>query len=177
MPPDSNNLDIDNDTEEYLKKVIVEDALLELAGELGIEDSEGYDCSDDETVLLKKSRNDNPRWRKARTFSKEIPTTLTSNLSNTFPDVITKRPFDLWSSFITNELLENVVAKSNLHAKEDENNQDFELSKGELMRFLGIVLLSEYHSPTSEQHFRSNQLDFGVPIAAVKDEQQKIFEN
>ena len=115
-------------------------------------------------MLLKKSRNDNPRWRKARTLSKEIQTTLTSNLPNTFPDVITKRPFDLWSSFITNALLENVVGKSNLHAKEDKNNQAFELSKGELMRFLGTVLLSEYHSPTSEQHFWSNQLDFNVQL-------------
>ena len=31
-------------------------------------------------------------------------------MSDTFPDVITKRPFDLWNSYITNELLEDVVA-------------------------------------------------------------------
>ena len=60
-------------------------------------------------MLPEKSRNDNPRWRKARTFSKEIPTTPTSNLSDTFANLITKKPFDLWSSFITNELLEDVA--------------------------------------------------------------------
>lgn len=88
LPPDSGNLDIDSG-----------DALFESAGELEIENNESEYCSDDETVQSKKSRNDNPHWRKARIFSKEIPTSL----SETFPDLITKRPFNLWSSFITNE--------------------------------------------------------------------------
>ena len=78
-------------------------------------------------------------------FSKEIPTTPTSNLTDTFPDLITKRPFDLWSSVIVNELLEDVVAKSDLYAKQDKNDQAFELSERELMRNL-----SEHRSLPSE---------------------------
>ena len=164
LPPDSGNLDIDGDIDKYPEISNVEDALLEPTGELEIEDSKSDDCSNDETVPPKISRNDNPRRRKPRTFCKDIPTTPTSNLSDTFPDLITKRPFDLWSSFITNELLEDVVAKSNLHAKQDKNDQAFELSKRELMRFLEIVLLSWYHSLPSEQHFWSNEPNLGVPI-------------
>ena len=56
----------------------------------------------------------------------------------------------------------NVAAK---YAKQDKNKA-FELSKGELMHFFRIVLLSGYHSVPSEQHFWLNQPDFGVPIVA-----------
>ena len=98
----------------------------------------------------KKSRNGYPCWQRALIFSKEIPTTPTSNLSDTFPDLVAKRPFDLWNSVIANELLEDAVAKSNMYAKQDKNDQAFELPKRELMRYLGIVLLSEHRSLPSE---------------------------
>ena len=78
----------------------------------------------------KKSRNNNPRWGKAFTFSKEIPTTPTFNLFHSFPDLLPKRPFDLRRSCITNELLEDIVAKSSLYAKQDKNYQVFEFFKG-----------------------------------------------
>ena len=56
------------------------------------------------------------------TFSKEIPTTPTSNLSDAFLDMITKPPFDLWMGFITNELLEDIAVKSNLYAKQEKKS-------------------------------------------------------
>ena len=68
-------------------------------GNLKIEDSES-----DIAAMMKpqKSRNNNPRWRKARTFSKEIPTTPTFNIFHTFPDLLAERPFDLRRSCVAN---------------------------------------------------------------------------
>ena len=51
-----------------------------------------------------------------------------------------------------------------MYAKQDKKDQAFELSKGELMRFLGIVLLSGYYALPSEQHFLSDEPELGVPI-------------
>ena len=84
----------------------VENELPEPSEKLEIRDSENDDCSEDEIVPPKNSINGNARSRETRTFSKEIPTTPISSLSDTLPDLITKRLFYLWSSFITNEILE-----------------------------------------------------------------------
>ena len=46
LPPDSGNLDIDSDIEEYYEQLNVKDALFEPAGELEIGDRESDDCSD-----------------------------------------------------------------------------------------------------------------------------------
>ena len=51
-----------------------------------------------------------------------------------------------------------------LYARHDKNNSKFDIASGELLQFLGIILLSGYHSLPSEQDFWSNQSDLGVPI-------------
>ena len=61
-------------------------------------------------------------------------------------------------------MLEKICEK--LYARRDENNSKFDITIGELLRFLGIILLSGYHSLPSEQDFWSNQPDLGVPIVS-----------
>ena len=56
MPPDSGNLGIDSDTEEYPEQLNVEDNFFEPSGELEIGGSESDNCSNDETVLPKKNQ-------------------------------------------------------------------------------------------------------------------------
>ena len=73
-------LDIDSDTEEYPEQLHIEDTLFEPAGELKTME-----------VMMKLWR---PKYQEmTMTFSKEIPTTPTSNLSDAFLDMITKPPF------------------------------------------------------------------------------------
>ena len=100
LPPNSSNLDIDSNIDEYSEQLNVETALFESAGRLVNEESKRKNCSDNGIMRPQKPRNDNPRRRKSYTFSKEIPTTRTSNLCYTLPCLITKRLFDLRSSFI-----------------------------------------------------------------------------
>ena len=51
-----------------------------------------------------------------------------------------------------------------LCARCDKNNSKFNIAIGELLQFLGIILLSGYYSLPPEQDFWFNQLDLGVPI-------------
>ena len=51
-----------------------------------------------------------------------------------------------------------------LRARRDQNNSKSDIAIRELLRFLGIILFSGYHSLPSDQDFWSNQLDLGVPV-------------
>ena len=53
-----------------------------------------------------------------------------------------------------------------LHARCDKNNSKFDIAIGELLRFLGVILLSGYHTLPSEQDFWLNQPDLDVPIVS-----------
>ena len=69
--------------------------------------------------------------------------------------------------YITNDLLEKFCENILLYARCDmQNNSKFDITIRELLRFLGIILLSGYHSLPSEQDFWSNQLDLGVTIVS-----------
>ena len=57
------------------------------------------------------------------------------------------------------KICENIL----LYARRDKNNSKFNIAIGELLRFLGINLLSGDHSLPYEQDFWSNQPDLGVP--------------
>ena len=73
----------------------------------------------------------------------------------------------MWKEYITNDLLEKIFENILIYAERDKNNSKFHIAIGELLRFLGIILLSGYHSLPSEQDFWSNQPDLlGVPIVS-----------
>ena len=43
-------------------------------------------------------------------------------------------------------MLNDIVLQTNLYAQRDKNSPDFSVSDGDLHKFLGIILLSGYHS-------------------------------
>ena len=63
-------------------------------------------------------------------------------------------------------MLEKICANILLYARRNKNNSKFDIAIGELLQFLGIILLAGYHSLPSEQDFSFNQPDLGVPIVS-----------
>lgn len=49
-------------------------------------------------------------------------------LTDGFPDLIAKSRFETQNGLVTNEIMSNIVYKSCLYAKQDQNNQNFEAS-------------------------------------------------
>lgn len=66
--------------------------------------------------------------------------------------------------YVTDDLLEKICENILFYSRRDKNNSKFNTSIGELNRFLGIILLSGYHSLPFEQDTWFNQPDLAVPI-------------
>ena len=59
-----------------------------------------------------------------------------------------------------------IVLQTNLYANRDENNEKFKVLECEMQKFLGIILLSGYHTVPEEQQYWSTQPDLRVEIVA-----------
>ena len=115
-------------------------------------------------LLLKKFQKTAPTWKKSANSIKDIPLIEIEKLPKENPEFVTKCPFQLWKEYITDNLLEKICENILLYARRDKNNSKFDIAIAELSRFLGIILLSGYHSLPTEQDFWSNQPDLDVPI-------------
>ena len=97
---------------------------------------------------------------------KYIPLVEIEKLANEHPELVTKSPSQLWKEYITDDMLEKICENILLYARRDKINSKFDIAIGELLRFLGIISLSVYHSLPSEQDFWSNQSDLGFSIVS-----------
>ena len=104
--------------------------------------------------------------KKSTNFMKYIPLVEIEKLAKQHPELVTKSPLQLWKEYITDDMLEKICENILLYARRDKINSKFDIAFGELLRFLGIISLSVYHSLPSEQDFWSNQSDLGFSIVS-----------
>ena len=168
LPPASAANDQESDTENVPEQFVDEDRLFEPAGELEVDYSSSKESEEGISVLepLKKCQKTTSTWKKSTKFVKDIPLVETEKLANEHPELVTKSPFQLWKEYITNDLLEKICGNILFYAKRDKNNSKFDIAIGDLLRFLGIISLSGYHSLPSQQDFWSNQSYLGIPIVS-----------
>lgn len=75
-----------------------------------------------------------------------------------------KTPQDLFSLFFDDEVLDMIIEETNRYAQ--QKNSNFVLDNIMLQRFLGILVLSGYHTVPAARDYWSNHPTLGVP--AVK---------
>ena len=80
--------------------------------------------------------------------SKSLFLKKNSNLASIHENLVLKPLFDLCKSFICDDLIELILEQTLLYNRRVKNIS-FDLTAGELLRFLGIILLSGYHSVLS----------------------------
>ena len=61
-------------------------------------------------------------------------------------------------------MVEHITEQTNLYAVRDKNCQNFHVDEGEMRKFLGLLLISGYHSVPSENDYWSTSEDLAVPI-------------
>ena len=83
-----------------------------------------------------------------------------------FPILTTKSDYELWKLFFSDEILGLILQQTELYANRDRNDMSFHFDKTDLLNFLGILLISGYHSIPSEVHYCSNQPGLQVNIVA-----------
>ena len=148
----------DSDTE--LPAVDNIEDVFEPAGELEIEE---YIDDDLSVAATYKITRDTPRWKKSHVFYKPIASD-NNWTSERVMELAEKTPFQIWKEIFSDSLIEHVRDQTNLHAQRDHNCATFNCTKKEVEQFLGILLLSGYHTLPETKHYWSTQCDFGVTL-------------
>ncbi|XP_042228896.1 piggyBac transposable element-derived protein 3-like [Homarus americanus] len=77
-----------------------------------------------------------------------------------------KEMFEIFKLFFTDEIISHLTEQTNLYAHRDKNNKDFCVDENDMMKFLGLLLISGYHSVPSENDYWSSSEDLEIPIFA-----------
>lgn len=138
-----------------------------------LEETSHWDSSDDETLASKRkrllsstSRSSLPTadWLLSQIeythspVSKEIQDT-----ENIKSELAGKTPLEIFFKFFDEEVV-NMILNFTLKYAADNNRHDFQLSKEELLNFIGILLFSGYHTLPQTHLYWSNDEDKGVEI-------------
>ena len=160
LPPDEGN-----DSEE--ESVENENIPAEVAG--AVELHEGCvseeESSDEENVYppAKRSKVHNITWKKMETTKLSDNCKQVANLEESFPDLADKDPFSLFRHFFTMDMISMITNETNRYAK-SKNNQTFVVTESEIVNFLGIIIISGYHSLPAEKLYWSTMPSLIAPI-------------
>jgi len=133
LPPTAGDTAVDSDVEDIPENLENEDPF-EVAGELEVEeevnddeneDESGDDSSDDsdaQPVGRKRKRSQPvPRWRKAATFDKQLPSEQHRVLEDSYPMLAEMSPVALWRMFFDGNMIEEIVKQTNLYSRREKN--------------------------------------------------------
>ncbi len=68
--------------------------------------------------------------------------------------------------FFTDETISHLTQQTNLHAQRDKNDKNFSIHEDEMVKFLGLLIISRYYSVPSENDYWSDSEDLEIPIFA-----------
>ena len=169
LPPAAGDQGVDSDSEDVPDDLQNEGAY-ETAGELEVEvESESSDSETEEPPIRKKKMEDSGRprpWKKTSKFDTYLAFDSKPPIREHYPLLSEKSPMELWNLSFNGKMYDVVTEQTNLYGKCDCNDPGFKTTSEEIKRFLGILLLSGYHSVPHEDHFWSNSPDLGVRIVS-----------
>lgn len=119
------------------------------------EDSDNSSENFDRYSTNKKSKTTkyNSNWKKANLLP--INAEKLSKLEETFPDLGSKTPYELFTMFIDDEIMNYLIQETQRYALQ-KNSAGFHISKNEMKKFLAIILFSGYHSLPQEDLYWNN---------------------
>ncbi|XP_066967098.1 piggyBac transposable element-derived protein 2-like [Macrobrachium rosenbergii] len=122
----------------------------EISGELEVHENE------DEEV---ENFREKGRWRKRENLSFDLHSVPAGDCEAH----LGKRMFEIYKLFLPDEIISHLTAQTDLYAR-DKNDKNFSIDEEDMTNFLGLVLLSGYHSVPSENNYWSTSDDLAIPI-------------
>ena len=173
---------VDSDVEEVSENLRNEEPF-ETAGEMEIEvelsddDDDDAECDESEVESLPpkrmkdirgkaKDKCNSPVWAEKAAFSKVLSPDSPAKLADQFPMLTTSSPYFIWSLIFDSNMIDDIVNQTMLYASTDKNDQQFVVTREEICQFIGILILSGYHSLPRESDYWSSQQDLGVPVVS-----------
>ncbi|XP_066953355.1 piggyBac transposable element-derived protein 2-like [Macrobrachium rosenbergii] len=75
-----------------------------------------------------------------------------------------KGMFAIYKLFFPDEIISHLTPQTNLYAQRDNNDKDFSNDEEDMTKFLGLVLISGYHSLPFENDYWSTSGDLAIPV-------------
>lgn len=113
----------------------------------------------------KKISTTTAKWGKKVTYSQIIPTVEMEKVGDKYPDLVGMSPYELFRKYYDDELTKLIVDESNRYAQQ-KNNSSFKLDVEDLDVFVGILLLSGYHSLPRERLYWSRDEDVKISFVS-----------
>ncbi|XP_066958864.1 piggyBac transposable element-derived protein 2-like [Macrobrachium rosenbergii] len=131
---------------------------IEVEEEIDVEEEIETDNDGNKGPVAKKQRRELPKWKKNCVFDKTLP-----SADILLPDHLLQlddaSPYEILRQVFTDEMVSYITEQTKLYANRDHNNPNFDISEKEVRNFMGILLLSGYHT-------LPKQPDLGVPLVS-----------
>ena len=158
LPPTAGDQSIASDEEEdddILDKTWIPN---EVSGEVEVHEQVEEEDTVDEDHEAEYC--DSQRWRRGERLSLQSHS-LPSSLGE---DLCGKEPYEIFKMFFGPDMIQHLTEQTNLYAVRDKNNSKFHATEEEICKFLGILLISGYHSLPSENDYWSTSEDLEAPV-------------
>ena len=178
LPPDrvdelSDEEEIDENVTKYGTDAIPQDTVGFL--EAGPRGGTGAECETRSKSTSTKSKSTSteskiaskpkPRkWSKRVSYNSAISDKDPEPLYRSNPELCEMSPYDIFSLYFDQAVVDLIIEQSNVYANRDKNNPQFSLDASKLMRFIGIHILSGYHRLPNEKFYWSKDPDMQVRI-------------
>lgn len=182
LPPESSVVtDEEEGDEDYIQST---DIPRDISGRVEIftnRDQDDWDSSDEEPVAAaKRFRNahNEPRWRKIDPTYEPMKSTegnVQERLDKLMDELKGENPLYIFEKIFDDEVLTMIIQYTQTYAAQ-KNIHDFKISAVELQTFLGILLLSGYHSLPRERLYWSLDEDCNVPIVSKSMSRNRFLE-
>lgn len=159
LPPDSGDKGIQSDEDEIDDENFdIAGLPQEVTGEVELHES---DTTDEESDKIEPKAKKTCQWRKDEDVA--IPTDAVE------PEKVGiehagKSEYEIFLLFWTEEILSHITYQTNLYATRDQNQHNFKVNEEDISQFLGLLLISGYHSLPKENDCWSTAEDMEAPI-------------
>lgn len=116
--------------------------------------------SEEPEVLAPRGK---PKWSKSLPKYDTSPVNIEENKVEELQLYSSKNPKQIFDLFFTDDIKSMFVNYSNKYAK-DKNNHTFSINKNDLEKFIGILILTGYHTLPQVRLYWSRDSDKEVPL-------------
>ena len=135
----------------------------EVSGEVEVHEEEEEDDVAEEDVAKESENEEYRRWRK----TERLPLQAHCMPQKVGEDNFGKEPYEIFNLFFGPEIIQHITEQTNLYAVRDKNASNFHVTEEEIRKFLGLLLISGYHSLPSENDYWSTSEHLVAPVFAT----------
>ena len=116
-----------------------------------------------------------PKWSNTVSYEREIPSAVLKDVVDQKPNLVELSPYEMFRLYYDDQLKNLILSESIRYARQ-KNNLQFELDDADLDVFVGVLLLSGYHSLPREKLYWNRDEDVRIPFVSSHMSRNRFME-